>query len=72
MVCHLWDDMSDVYPMGDCIVLPAVICLYAVGIQYLPSVWHALNPTAGSTRKDWNHSAKINCITILCNKWLLL
>ena len=57
------------YPIGDCVVLDVVKCWYAVGIQYLTSVCHALNHTAGSTGKEWNHSAKLNCIIISWAKW---
>ena len=37
-------------------VLPVVKCW--------ASVCHSLNPTARSTRTEWNHTAKLNCITI--------
>ena len=40
-------------------MLPVFKCWYAVGILYLTSICPALNPTAGSTRKEWNHNVKI-------------
>ena len=54
------------YPMGYCIVLPVVMCWYAVGMLYLTSVRHALNPTAGSNRKEWDKTTKLEYITISC------
>ena len=60
------------YTMGDCIVLPVVNRWCAVGFLYLTSVCHALNPTAGSTRKEWNHTPKLRCITISCHTLLYL
>ena len=56
------------YPKGDCIVLPVVICWYSVS----DIVCHAFNPTAGSTRIEWNHNTKLNVIIISCNEWLNL
>ena len=40
--------------------------------QMLYAVCHALNPTAGNTRKQWNHTAKLSCNTISWNHFLNL
>jgi hypothetical protein len=49
----------------DCIVLPAF------GMLYLTLVCYAFDLSAVRPLKEWIHT-KLKCITVSCNKWLMM